>query len=92
MGFVGAVGRDAFGDCLLDRLMMDGIDCSAVRRVADRTTGVAFVAYASDGSRSYVFHLSQSAAACVDVEQLAAGYLGGTKHLHVTGSSLSVSE
>jgi len=92
VGFVGTVGEDAFGDCLLNRLNMDGIDCFAVRRMAERTTGVAFVAYASDGSRSYVFHLSQSAAACVDVDQLPEGYLSGTKHLHVTGSSLSVSE
>ena len=92
VGFVGAVGADPFGECLLSRLLADGIDCSAVRRVAERTTGIAFVAYRSDGSRSFVFHLAQSAAALVNFEQLPPGYLDDTRYLHVMGSALTVSE
>jgi sugar/nucleoside kinase (ribokinase family) len=91
-GFVGSVGQDAFGDCIMDRLMADGIDCSAVRRVHDRLTGIAFVAYRSDGGRSFVFHMAASAAVDVNVEQIPPGYLDGVRYLHVMGSSLSAGE
>lgn len=92
VGFVGTVGDDAFGDCILNRLQADGIDCSAVTHRDDRLTGIAFVAYRSDGSRSFVFHLPQSAAAQVSPNQMPTGYLAGTRFLHVMGSSLSISE
>jgi len=92
VGFVGTVGDDPFGDCLTDRLLADGIDCSCLRRTAKRMTGIAFVSYHSDGSRSFVFHLAQSAAAMVSTAQLTEGYLDNTRYLHIMGSSLSISE
>lgn len=88
-GFVGAVGADAFGECIVSRLAADGVDCRGVRRVAERVTGMAFVAYRSDGSRSFLFHLPQSAAVEVSPAQLPADYLDGVRYLHVMGSSLS---
>jgi len=91
VGFVGTVGEDAFGDCLRRRLAADGIDTRALRVTAERPTGVAFVAYRSDGSRSFVFHLANSAAALVGPEQIPVGYLAGVRHLHITGSALTVS-
>ncbi len=92
VGFVGSIGADPFGDCLWDRLCGDGIDCSAVSRVASHLTGIAFVAYKGDGSRSFVFHLAHSAAALVDYEQMPEGYLDDVRYLHVMGSALSCSE
>jgi tagatose kinase len=92
VGFVGTVGDDPFGHCILERLQADGLDCSAVRQVNDRLTGIAFVAYKSDGSRSFVFHLAQSAAALVDPDQLPAGYLAQTRYVHIMGSALTFSE
>ena len=92
VGFVGTVGDDPFGDCVTDRLLADGIDCSCLQRTRERLTGIAFVAYRSDGSRSFVFHLAQSAAALVNVAQLAEGFLDETRYLHIMGSSLSISE
>jgi tagatose kinase len=92
VGFVGTVGDDPFGACVTNRLLADGIDCSALRRVSERLTGIAFVAYKSDGSRSFVFHLAQSAAALVDEDQLPQGYLDDVRYLHVMGSSLTLSE
>ena len=91
-GFVGTVGRDPFGDCIVSRLRADGVDVSAVRERDDLLTGIAFVAYASDGSRSFCFHMTQAAAAQVSSEQLPAGYLDEVRYLHVMGSSLSSSE
>ncbi len=92
VGFVGTVGHDAFGDCVLGRLRRDGVDLSAMRRAEQRLTGIAFVAYASDGRRSFIFHLPRSAAAHVTSDQLPKGYLEGTRYLHIMGSSLSIGE
>ena len=90
VGFVGTVGRDAFGACIRERMQADGIDRAALREVDDLVTGIAFVSYQSDGSRSFLFHLPQSAAACVKASQVPRGYLRNTQYLHVMGSSLSI--
>jgi len=92
VGFVGSVGRDPFGDCVWNRLSTDGMDLSAVMRLDARLTGIAFVAYRSDGSRTFVFHLAHSAAALIDWGQIPEGFLGGARYLHVMGSALSCSE
>jgi sugar/nucleoside kinase (ribokinase family) len=92
VGFVGTVGRDAFGDCVFDRLRSDGVDVSAMRRESEFLTGIAFVAYAADGTRSFIFHLPRSAAAHVTPDQLPAGFVEGIEYLHIMGSSLSISE
>ncbi len=91
VGLACTVGNDAFGDCIERRLLEDGIDCRAVRRTAERLTGIAFVSYRSDGSRAFLFHLADSAAALTCWEQLPPGYLEDTRWLHVTGSALSSS-
>ena len=91
VGFVGTVGNDPFGDCLITRLKGDGIDCSGLRRVEDRLTGIAFVAYRSDGGRSFVFHLRESAAALVSKEQIPTDLFRDTAVCHVMGSSLTIS-
>lgn len=92
VAFVGTVGADAFGDCLLERLRADGIDCAGVRRVAERLTGIAFVAYRSDGGRDFVFHLRDAAGAAVTLDQAPASILEDARYMHIMGSSLSVSE
>ena len=42
-GIIGGVGRDAFGDVIVDRLTGCGVDCSHVNRSANAATGSAFV-------------------------------------------------
>ncbi len=92
VAFIGTVGADAFGDCLIRRLMADGIDCSGLRRLEGYLTGIAFVAYRSDGSRQFIFHLPHSAAAQVEAAQIPPHILEGARYAHIMGSSLSVSE
>src|ERR671927_748800 len=48
-GFIGAVGPDDFGRCLLDRFARDGVDAACVQVLPGYSTGVAFVAYFGDG-------------------------------------------
>ena len=43
VAFFGKVGTDAFGDELLRRLRVDGVDVSAVERVGDASTGLATI-------------------------------------------------
>ncbi len=88
-GFVGTVGTDDFGDCLVRRLETDGVDCRALCREPSRLTGIAFVAYRSDGSRHFVFHLRDAAASQVSLEQIPAGWLDDVRYAHIMGSSLS---
>ncbi|RLK60230.1 ribokinase [Actinokineospora cianjurensis] len=51
--FIGAVGRDAYGDLLLGSLTEAGVDVGGVRRV-DRPTGVAAIAVTPDGENSII--------------------------------------
>lgn len=90
--FVGVVGADSFGECILNQLNADGVDTSAIRHAPGYTTGVAFVAYKSDGSRNFVFHLPQSAAALLEPGDVERAALEGAAFVHITGSALSVSE
>lgn len=87
--FAGAVGDDAFGRVILDRLRAHGVDDRLIR-VTNLPTGTAHVAYASDGSRSFVFNIAQSAAAHLPgVDEIIAGFAtAGVTHLHISGSTL----
>ena len=89
-GFIGAVGDDDFGQCLLGRFARDGVDFSCGRVLPGHTTGVAFVAYFSDGSRKFIFHWRHAAAGQLSPEYLQAEYFRGAKWLHLTGCNLAV--
>ncbi|NLE44113.1 MAG: sugar kinase [Chloroflexi bacterium] len=91
-GFIGAVGQDDFGRCLLDRFERDGVDSSRVRVLTDHTTGVAFVAYFSDGSRKFIFHWRDAAAGQLAPDYVDPAYFGATRWLHLTGCNLAVCE
>ena len=89
---IGAVGADPFGQCLLDQLQADGIDTDGVQIMRDRSTGVAFVAYAADGSREFVFHIRDAAAGQLTPALLDPEQFHGLRMLHLMGSTLSISE
>ncbi len=88
--FIGAVGQDDFGKCLLDRFAQDGVDSQYVAQINGVATGVAFVTYFSDDSRQYIFHIGNSAAGRLPQPQ--AEMFTGAKWLHICGSTLSASE
>ncbi len=91
-GFIGVVGTDDFGECVVGRLREDGVDTSYIRCVSGYTTGTAFVAYRSDGSRKFVFHLPQSAAAQLNPDDVDPMYVQRAAFIHITGSALSINE
>ncbi len=91
-GFIGCVGADDFGQCMLDRFARDGVDARAVHVLEGRTTGVAFVAYFTGGSRKFVYHWRHAAAGQLGPEHVDADYIQGAKWLHLTGCTMAASE
>ena len=87
---IGSVGQDAFGACLRQQLIADGISTAGLRTIEDHTTGVAFVAYKADGSRDFVFSLG--AGGQLSRDMLHAELFAGLRCFHVMGSTLSMSE
>ena len=88
--FVGAVGDDAFGAVITERLAGDGVDMRLVNTVAGIPTGSAFVSYNSDGSRDFVFNIAHSAAARFEADAATLAALAAFKLdvMHVSGSAL----
>jgi len=91
-GFVGTIGNDDFGKCILDRFKRDGVDSKYVKVLNNHTTAVAFVMYSSDGSRKFLYHIPYAAAGQLSPEDVDPDYFRSAKFLHLMGSSLSVNE
>ena len=85
---IGGVGEDDFGKCLLDRLNRDGVDTRYVLKSRERSTGVAFVTYFSDGSRKFIFHMGNTPA----VEATVPKDLPAARYMHIMGCSLMANE
>ncbi len=92
--FVGAVGDDAFGHVILERLRADGVDTSLITIAPSVPTGSAFVSYNQDGGRDFVFNIVHSAASHFVVNEATLEKLAafGTGIVHVSGSVLSGKE
>jgi fructokinase len=60
VGLVGGVGRDSFGDALLDHLARDGVETHFVKRLPNRT-GITFVTHDAKGEPSFLFYRHDSA-------------------------------
>ncbi|MEP4430622.1 MAG: sugar kinase, partial [Hyphomicrobiales bacterium] len=58
---IGGVGDDGFGRSILRRLKADGVGTHGVTVNAEHTTGVAFVSYYDDGTRDFIFHVTDTA-------------------------------
>ena len=89
-GFIGAVGNDEFGETIIEKLKNDNVDVSKIKVYENRTTGIAFNQYNSDGSRKFIF--SAGAAGQISPDDLERAYFSNIKALHIMGSSLSISE
>lgn len=91
-GFIGSVGRDDFGKLIVNRLKEDAVDTTYIQSLDNYTTGVAFVTYYSDGTRQFIYHISQAASGRIGEAQLDRDYLSGISYLHLMGSTLSIND
>lgn len=89
-GFFGSVGNDEFGISILNKLKNDGVDVSQIKILDNKTTGIAFNQYNSDGSRQFIF--AAGAARETLPEDIKEEYFSSVKVLHIMGSALSISE
>lgn len=89
-GYIGVIGDDEFGYCILEKLKKDGVDVSQIRVLGGKTTGIAFNQYNSDGSRKFIF--AAGAAGETSPQDVETEYFDKVKSLHIMGSGLSISE
>jgi sugar/nucleoside kinase (ribokinase family) len=89
--FAGAVGDDAFGTVILERLKADGVDTSLIAIAPGVPTGSAFVSYNENGSRDFVYNIVHSAASQFIVDDAMIDRLSafGAAIMHVSGSVLT---
>jgi fructokinase len=55
------LGRDAFGDFLLEQLQQAGVNTEKITRTDEANTGLAFVSLREDGERDFSFYRNPSA-------------------------------
>ena len=89
-GFIGVIGKDEFGSCIIEKLKLDGIDTTQIRITEKLTTGIAFNQYNSDGSRKFIF--AKGAAGETSPDDVKVEFFKNVKNLHIMGSALSISK
>lgn len=87
-GIIGAIGNDSFGSCIKNRLLKDGVDCSCLQTNHELSTAVAFVAYTSDGDRTFIYHIGNAAAGAVTLPPALPSDVG---IFHVMGCAMMAS-
>lgn len=92
VGYVSRVGDDSFGRHVLDTLAQEGIDAACVTVDGRYRTGFQLKARADDGSDPDVEYFRKgSAASHLSLDDYAAGYVLGARHLHLTGVAPAIS-
>ncbi|MEO8229426.1 MAG: PfkB family carbohydrate kinase [Chloroflexota bacterium] len=82
VAFLGRLSNDDWGVLLRSRLVADGVEMGLVVTTEDPTP-MALATLAGDGVASYAFRLDGSAAAGLDLRDLADGLPPGTEAMHV---------
>ncbi|HEX6959578.1 MAG TPA: sugar kinase [Ferrovibrio sp.] len=89
-GYCTLLGRDPFGDLLLDLWRSENVDTSAVGRREDSPTAVYFVTH-TDKGHAFTYYRQDSAASRMTPADLPLGIVKKTTILHASGISLAVS-
>ncbi len=87
--FAGMLGKDLFGDFLLDSLQHAGVDTRDVARTDTANTALAFVALDAHGERSFSFYRPPSADLLFRPEHFRADTFDGTAVFHVCSNSMT---
>lgn len=88
---IACVGQDDFGKLNIDRLYADGVEVRGIVVKPEQTTGCAFVGYAEDGSRKFIFHFTHAAAGALTPQDLQTGLFEDVRIFHIMGCSLTSS-
>jgi 2-dehydro-3-deoxygluconokinase len=90
VGYVTALGDDAFGAAFRTLWASEGVDTSAVATRTDGHTAVYFVNHGSDGHQ-FSYLRAGSAASRMGPADVPADYIKGAKILHVSAISQAIS-
>ncbi|GAA2783649.1 sugar kinase [Streptomyces showdoensis] len=92
--WVGRVGRDGFGDHLVEAIGAYGVDVGAVRRDPRRPTGVYFRTATDRASEAHevVYYRAGSAASAMSPETVPYASVGDGRILHLSGITAALSE
>ena len=88
VGYLTALGRDVFGDSVIELLDREGVDTAHVRR-KDAPTGIYFVDPDPAGRRFTYFRVG-SAASQYWPGDLPAGYVEGARALHLSAITQAI--
>lgn len=90
VGYISAVGDDAFGRMLLDLWQREGIDTSTVAIDAAAPTAACFITLGA-GGHSFSYLRAGSAASRMQPENLPLAMIRAARVLHVSGISQAIS-
>jgi len=90
VGYISAVGDDAYGQLLRDLWARDGVDHASVKTDAAAFTAVYFVTH-GEGGHQFSFLRKGSAASRFSAADLPRARIESAKVLHLSGISLAIS-
>lgn len=91
VGYLGHIGRDAFGDSFMELWSSEGVDTSNVVQVPDAPTGIYFVTHGEQG-HDFSYFRAGSASSLMTQGDLPADALRSAKILHLSGISQGISD
>jgi sugar/nucleoside kinase (ribokinase family) len=83
---IGKVGKDGFGDFVVNLLEKSGLDCSGVVRDNEFSTSATMVMVHGDGERSFIHYIGANAN--IKEEDINFDIIKNSKILHIAGSFL----
>ncbi len=87
--FIGKVGKDAFGDSLIENLRSANINTDSVVVTPDYNTTLAFVHLTAEGDRSFSFYRKNCADVMLDIDEINKDVLADCNILHFGSVSLT---
>lgn len=90
--FIATVGQDDFGNCVINRLVNDGVDVSSIEKLKASMTGLAFTNYYSNGDRKFIYNFTTAATAYLTKEMIDPKVISSTRWLHISGNVMAFSD
>jgi len=87
-GFIGCLGRDYFGEFLIEEFKKEGVDISQIR-VSEKPTGMVIILVERGEKRMIAF---RGANLSLKPEHINSEYIRGVEVLHISGARIKVAE
>ena len=91
VAYITNLGKDDFGNTILNLLHEEGINADNVKQIADANTGIYFVTHSAEG-HEFTYYRKNSASTKLTPNDLNNEILSKVKILHISGISQAISE